>query len=126
MTRWWRHRRHEGERTAEVTFNALEGGPASPTLRERTVQGVRQAMVAFRRIASAEIGAPGTGSGGIGGGIGDEDWEPRYEFTATKLQEFPLPGVLPRERARESDLMNEVAMILLCWRLLRRLVCFFH
>ena len=26
------------------------------------------------------------GNGGIGGGIGDEDWEPRYEFTGTKLE----------------------------------------
>ena len=43
------------------------------------------------------------GNGGIGGGIGDEDWEPRYEFTGTKLQEFPLPASLPRERARLLD-----------------------
>lgn len=43
------------------------------------------------------------GNGGIGGGIGDEDWEPRYEFTGTKLQEFPLPAQLPRERARVLD-----------------------
>lgn len=30
------------------------------------------------------------GNGGIGGGIGDEEWEPRYEFTGTTLQDFPL------------------------------------
>src|SRR5690606_12124275 len=41
--------------------------------------------------------------GGIGGGIGDEGWEPRYEFTGTKLQHFPLPPRLPRERARVLD-----------------------
>ncbi|MFC4020357.1 BREX-2 system adenine-specific DNA-methyltransferase PglX, partial [Micromonospora sp. GCM10011542] len=41
------------------------------------------------------------GNGGIGGGIGDEGWEPRYEFTGTKLQEFPLPGAYPLGRARE-------------------------
>jgi uncharacterized protein (DUF697 family) len=70
MTRWWRHRRPEGERTAEVTYNALEDGPASPTLRERTAQGVRQAMSAFRRIASTEIGVAGVGAVGIGGGAG--------------------------------------------------------
>ncbi len=29
------------------------------------------------------------GVGGIGGGIGDEAWEPRYEFTGTTLQDFP-------------------------------------
>jgi len=43
------------------------------------------------------------GNGGIGGGIGDEDWEPRYEFTGTKLEEFPLPGAYPLERARRLD-----------------------
>lgn len=43
------------------------------------------------------------GNGGIGGGIGDEDWEPRYEFTGTKLQEFPLPAAYPLERARLID-----------------------
>ncbi len=43
------------------------------------------------------------GNGGIGGGIGDEDWEPRYEFTGTKLQEFPLPAVLPLSRGRLLD-----------------------
>lgn len=43
------------------------------------------------------------GNGGIGGGIGDEDWEPRYEFTGTKLQEFPVPASLPGIRGRLLD-----------------------
>ncbi len=43
------------------------------------------------------------GNGGIGGGIGDEDWEPRYEFTGTKLEQFPLPAALPHERGRALD-----------------------
>jgi hypothetical protein len=43
------------------------------------------------------------GAGGIGGGIGDEDWEPRYEFTGNKLEQFPLPGELPTEFGRELD-----------------------
>lgn len=32
------------------------------------------------------------GNGGIGGGIGDESWEPRYEFTGTGLRSFPVPN----------------------------------
>lgn len=32
------------------------------------------------------------GNGGIGGGIGDESWEPRFEFDGTKLASFPLPS----------------------------------
>jgi hypothetical protein len=43
------------------------------------------------------------GVGGIGGGIGDEAWEPRYEFTGTTLQDFPLPGSLPLGRGRALD-----------------------
>ncbi|NHD18830.1 BREX-2 system adenine-specific DNA-methyltransferase PglX [Actinopolyspora sp. BKK1] len=43
------------------------------------------------------------GNGGIGGGIGDEAWEPRYEFTGTKLEQFPLPSELPLERSRRLD-----------------------
>ncbi len=31
------------------------------------------------------------GNGGIGGGIGDESWEPRYDHDGTKLKKFPLP-----------------------------------
>ncbi|BBU22940.1 BREX-2 system adenine-specific DNA-methyltransferase PglX [Mycobacterium xenopi] len=43
------------------------------------------------------------GNGGIGGGIGDEDWEPRYEFTGTTLKDFPLPATTPLERAKLLD-----------------------
>ncbi|MEV4201662.1 BREX-2 system adenine-specific DNA-methyltransferase PglX [Micromonospora globbae] len=43
------------------------------------------------------------GNGGIGGGISDELWEHRYEFTGTKLQEFPLPSAYPLELSREID-----------------------
>ncbi|SHJ47344.1 hypothetical protein SAMN02745244_02590 [Tessaracoccus bendigoensis DSM 12906] len=43
------------------------------------------------------------GNGGIGGGIGDEAWEPRYEFTGTTLLDFPLPKDLPLDRARTLD-----------------------
>ncbi|MFD0923938.1 BREX-2 system adenine-specific DNA-methyltransferase PglX [Saccharopolyspora rosea] len=43
------------------------------------------------------------GNGGIGGGISDEIWEHRYEFTGTKLQEFPLPAALPVEFGRALD-----------------------
>lgn len=43
------------------------------------------------------------GNGGIGGGISDELWEHRYEFTGTKLQEFPLPAELPLDLGRALD-----------------------
>lgn len=42
------------------------------------------------------------GNGGIGGGIGDEAWEPRYQFNATKLVDFPLPHERERALARRS------------------------
>src|SRR5262249_46888736 len=43
------------------------------------------------------------GVGGIGGGIGDEPWEPRYEFTGTTLERLPLPKALPYQRGDFLD-----------------------
>ncbi|MGW7824288.1 BREX-2 system adenine-specific DNA-methyltransferase PglX [Streptomyces puniciscabiei] len=43
------------------------------------------------------------GGGGIGGGIAEEQWEQFYEFTGTKLQEFPLPSRFPAALAVEID-----------------------
>ncbi|MBV8318133.1 MAG: BREX-2 system adenine-specific DNA-methyltransferase PglX, partial [Planctomycetaceae bacterium] len=37
------------------------------------------------------------GNGGIGGGIGDEEWERRFEHDGTKIQAFPVP-----ERRQET------------------------
>ncbi|MEU2053405.1 BREX-2 system adenine-specific DNA-methyltransferase PglX [Streptomyces bungoensis] len=45
----------------------------------------------------------GKGGSGVGCGIKDEAWEERYEFTGTKLQEFPLPKQLPLALGRELD-----------------------
>jgi hypothetical protein len=44
---------------------------------------------------------------GIGRGIQPEDWMDRYEFTGTKLEEFPLPGEFPLEVARELDALAQ-------------------
>jgi hypothetical protein len=43
------------------------------------------------------------GGSGIGRGVQDEDWEDRYEFTGTKLEQFPLPASLPLKRAKRLD-----------------------
>ncbi|MFI7433180.1 BREX-2 system adenine-specific DNA-methyltransferase PglX [Micromonospora haikouensis] len=40
---------------------------------------------------------------GEGGGFTSDDWEHFYEFTGTKLQEFPLPEAYPLGRARVLD-----------------------
>jgi hypothetical protein len=48
------------------------------------------------------------GGSGIGRGLQDEDWENRYEFTGTKLEEFPLPASLPLERGRELDALAQL------------------
>jgi hypothetical protein len=44
---------------------------------------------------------------GIGRGVQDEEWENRYEFTGTKLEEFPLPADLRLERGRELDALAQ-------------------
>ncbi|MCX5108398.1 BREX-2 system adenine-specific DNA-methyltransferase PglX [Streptomyces sp. NBC_00378] len=43
------------------------------------------------------------GNGGIGGGISDELWEHRYEFTGANLQDFPLPEEVPLDIASSLD-----------------------
>src|SRR5690606_7634450 len=52
-------------------------------------------------------GRPGAEQAGA-----DEPWEHRFEFTGTKLQEFPLPEDAPVERARRLDgLAQELATV---------------
>lgn len=43
------------------------------------------------------------GGSGIGRGIADEDWEPRYEFNGTTIKDFPLPAVTPPKRPKLLD-----------------------
>ncbi|MQY22653.1 BREX-2 system adenine-specific DNA-methyltransferase PglX [Nocardia macrotermitis] len=47
------------------------------------------------------------GGGGIGGGIASESWEKFYEFTGTKLQEFPVPPTQPVDLSKEIDLLAD-------------------
>jgi hypothetical protein len=49
------------------------------------------------------------GNGGIGGGIADQEWERFYEFTGTKLQEFPLPASFPADHAQQLDALAQLA-----------------
>ncbi|MCZ2526992.1 BREX-2 system adenine-specific DNA-methyltransferase PglX [Streptomyces sp. HB2AG] len=49
----------------------------------------------------------GKGGSGLGRGVQDEEWEERYEFTGTKLQEFPLPRFLPLALACELDTLAQ-------------------
>ncbi|MFF3722032.1 BREX-2 system adenine-specific DNA-methyltransferase PglX [Streptomyces erythrochromogenes] len=49
----------------------------------------------------------GKGGSGLGRGLQDEGWEERYEFTGTKLQEFPVPAELPRPLARQLDTLAQ-------------------
>jgi hypothetical protein len=43
------------------------------------------------------------GGSGIGRGIGDEDWEQRYQFNGTTVKDLPLPTTTPLDRARLLD-----------------------
>ncbi|MFE0719770.1 BREX-2 system adenine-specific DNA-methyltransferase PglX [Streptomyces rochei] len=44
---------------------------------------------------------------GEGGGFTSDDWERFYEFTGTKLQEFPLPAHYPTELATALDALAQ-------------------
>lgn len=43
------------------------------------------------------------GAANSGGGSSDQPWSFSYEFTGTKLKEFPLPSKLPLARSKEID-----------------------
>ncbi|MFG3041773.1 BREX-2 system adenine-specific DNA-methyltransferase PglX [Streptomyces sp. NPDC048330] len=45
----------------------------------------------------------GKGNGGVNEGLRGDAWEEFYEFTGTKLQEFPLPAAYPTALATELD-----------------------
>ncbi|MYU33181.1 BREX-2 system adenine-specific DNA-methyltransferase PglX [Streptomyces sp. SID8358] len=45
----------------------------------------------------------GRGNGGVNEGLRGDAWEEFYEFTGTKLQEFPLPAEYPTALATELD-----------------------
>ncbi|WP_328541203.1 BREX-2 system adenine-specific DNA-methyltransferase PglX [Streptomyces sp. NBC_00371] len=45
----------------------------------------------------------GKGNGGVNEGLRGEDWEEFYEFTGTKLQEYPLPARLALAHGRALD-----------------------
>ena len=45
----------------------------------------------------------GKGNGGVNEGYRGDEWEEFYEFTGTKLEQFPLPADLPMESGREMD-----------------------
>ncbi|WP_203871865.1 BREX-2 system adenine-specific DNA-methyltransferase PglX, partial [Planomonospora parontospora] len=45
--------------------------------------------------------------GDEGARVSAESWSDRYEFTGTKLKEFPLPGRLPLDRGREIDALAQ-------------------
>ncbi|MFI2184262.1 BREX-2 system adenine-specific DNA-methyltransferase PglX [Streptomyces sioyaensis] len=47
------------------------------------------------------------GNRGEGGGITSSGWERFYEFTGTKLQEFPLPAQLPLHLGRSLDTLAQ-------------------
>lgn len=55
----------------------------------------------LKQVSQAKAG------GGTGRGMQDEAWEERYEFTGTKLQEFPLPTRLPTTIGRALDTLAQ-------------------
>ncbi|MET8140192.1 BREX-2 system adenine-specific DNA-methyltransferase PglX [Sphaerisporangium sp. NPDC005288] len=47
------------------------------------------------------------GVGGVGGGIGDEEWEPRYEFIGARVEELPIPGKMPGSTGKQIHLLAQ-------------------
>jgi hypothetical protein len=57
----------------------------------------------LKQVSQAKAGTSNTSGGGDR--WSPEPWYERYEFTGTKLEEYPLPAVLPLERGRELDVL---------------------
>ncbi|MEV7995007.1 BREX-2 system adenine-specific DNA-methyltransferase PglX [Streptomyces sp. NPDC086077] len=59
----------------------------------------------LKQVSQAKGGADNSSGGG--NRWAPEAWISHYEFTGTKLQEFPLPEVLPLELSRELDTLAQ-------------------
>lgn len=59
----------------------------------------------LKQVSQAKGG--GDNSSGGGNRWAPEEWERFFEFTGTKLQEFPLPSALPLALARELDALAQ-------------------
>ncbi|MEU4642280.1 BREX-2 system adenine-specific DNA-methyltransferase PglX [Micromonospora sp. NPDC023814] len=75
----------------------LEGASEDDHLRLLALLNSSTACFWLKQV-SHNKGRPGAEQAGA-----DEPWEHRYEFTGTKLQEFPLPSAYPLELSREID-----------------------
>jgi hypothetical protein len=62
----------------------------------------------LKQVSQAKGGADNSSGGG--NRWSPEPWMDRYEFTGTKLQNFPLPGTLPLELGRELDRLAQRAV----------------
>ncbi|NKZ07966.1 BREX-2 system adenine-specific DNA-methyltransferase PglX [Actinomadura latina] len=84
--------------TQAVTFISLHGNASEHDY--HGLLGVLNSSTACFWLK--QVSHPKGGSG-IGRGVQDEAWESRFEFTGTKLEEFPLPPEFPFERAKRLD-----------------------
>jgi hypothetical protein len=83
-------------RTAPV-IKLPEGATEDDHLRLLGVLNSSTACFWLKQVSQSKAGS------GIGRGIQPEAWMDRYEFTGTKLEEFPLPSVYPLGLATELD-----------------------
>ncbi|MFI6131908.1 BREX-2 system adenine-specific DNA-methyltransferase PglX [Micromonospora sp. NPDC051141] len=77
-----------------------EGATEDDHLRLLGVLNSSTACFWLKQVSYPKGGDP---IGGDGARVSAEPWSDRYEFTGTKLQEFPLPAAYPLERARLLD-----------------------
>jgi len=87
---------HASSRTAPV-IKLSEGATEDDHLRLLGVLNSSTACFWLKQVSHDK------GSQGINEGFKSQEWERFYEFTGTKLQQFPLPKAYPLELARELD-----------------------
>ena len=82
---------------ASPVIKLTEGATEDDHLRLLGVLNSSTACFWLKQVSQSKAGS------GIGRGIQPESWMDRYEFTGTKLEEFPLPPAYPLGLARELD-----------------------
>ncbi|MFC7548949.1 BREX-2 system adenine-specific DNA-methyltransferase PglX [Plantactinospora sp. GCM10030261] len=78
-----------------------EGGTDEHYLRILGLLNSSAACFWLKQVSQPKAGT--ANSSGGGNRLSPEPWYERYEFTGTKLEEFPLPQAYPLERARLLD-----------------------
>ncbi|MFF0314258.1 BREX-2 system adenine-specific DNA-methyltransferase PglX [Micromonospora sp. NPDC005252] len=92
-----------GEKVFKQTAPVIKLAEGASEDDHRRLLGVLNSSTACFWLKQVSYPKGGDPIGDDGARVSAEAWSDRYEFTGTKLQEFPLPPAYPLELSREID-----------------------